>query len=64
MSKESSVGGGMYLLVQAAMLVLYYGGFAPNLPWWVVWFPTLFVVVILVFIIIIFIGILIVAVLN
>jgi hypothetical protein len=34
-------GGGVTLLAQVALLVLYYGGVYPNLPWWVVWFPYL-----------------------
>jgi hypothetical protein len=31
------------------MLVLYYGGILPLLPWWIVWFPSLIVIVILAF---------------
>jgi hypothetical protein len=34
-------GGGLWLLLQVALLVLYYGNIYPDLPWFVVWFPCL-----------------------
>jgi len=50
MSTEINLGGGLWLIVQVALLVLYYGGVYPSLPWWVVWFPSLLVVAVLVLI--------------
>ena len=32
---------GFWLPTQAVLLVLFYGGIMPNLPWWVVWLPSL-----------------------
>lgn len=37
-------GGGLWLLAQATLLVLHYGNIVQNLPWWVVWFPSLIAV--------------------
>jgi hypothetical protein len=36
-----TIFSGSFFLIQVVLLVLYYGGFVPLLPWWVVWFPTL-----------------------
>jgi hypothetical protein len=47
MADVTLIDGGWIILIQAAMLVLYYGGIFPNLPWWVVWFPFLVVAAIL-----------------
>lgn len=40
---KSSVTIGFWLPTQALLLVMHYGGFVSNLPWWVVWFPSLLV---------------------
>lgn len=53
-----SISISFWLPTQVALLVLFYGGFAPSLPWWVVWLPSLIIlaalgVVIAVFIIIV-----------
>lgn len=42
---SGELGGGFWLLAQVGLLVAYYGGFAPTLPMWVVWFPSLIVVI-------------------
>jgi len=34
---------GFWLPTQVLLLVLYYGGILPSLPWWIVWFPSLIV---------------------
>ena len=40
---KTNVSIGFWLPTQAALLVLFYGGIMPNLPWWVVWLPSLIV---------------------
>jgi hypothetical protein len=52
---EVSFGGGLWLVSQIALLVLYYGNVYPSLPWWVVWFPTLLLGVVIVIALVIFI---------
>jgi hypothetical protein len=47
----ASIGGAIIMIAQLALLVLHYGGsdaFGISwgaLPWWVVWFPLLFGIV-------------------
>jgi len=31
--------GGILIVMQIVLLVLYYGNILPMLPWWVVWMP-------------------------
>jgi len=40
---KTNVSIGFWLPTQATLLVLFYGGIMPNLPWWVVWLPTLII---------------------
>ena len=42
MSKQN-ITIGFWLPTQVALLILYYGGICPTLPWWLVWFPSLIV---------------------
>ena len=42
MSKQN-ITIGFWLPTQVALLILYYGGIYPTLPWWLVWFPSLIV---------------------
>lgn len=48
---SESFGGA--LLVQVALLVIYYG-FHIDLPWWVLWFPSLIIIGILAIVAILF----------
>ena len=57
-----SFGGGLTLIAQVFLLVLHYGNSNifgvvwGSLPWWIVWFPTLIsVVLVIIFLMIIFI---------
>lgn len=36
-----------YGIIQISLLILKYGGMIPNLPWWVMWMPTIIVGVII-----------------
>ena len=58
---EIHLGGAAWLITQAALLVAFYGGFAPLLPWWVVWFPTLFVIGVIGIVIVVFVVVIILA---
>jgi len=46
---DVSISGGGLLLLQVAILVLYYGTnvFSPSVPWWIIWLPTLIVLLII-----------------
>jgi hypothetical protein len=35
-----------FLILQSALLVLHYGNIV-NIPWWVAWFPTAIIIVVL-----------------
>lgn len=39
-----------YLITQTALLIIYYGGYNTNLPWFVVWFPSIIVIMALIII--------------
>lgn len=40
---KTNITIGFWIPTQVLLLVLYYGGILPSLPWWVVWFPSLIV---------------------
>lgn len=50
---KTNITIGFWLPTQAALLVLFYGGILPNLPWWVVWLPSLLVIASIVIILVI-----------
>ena len=41
--EKQNITIGFWLPTQVALLILYYGGICPTLPWWLVWFPSLIV---------------------
>jgi hypothetical protein len=41
--EKQNITIGFWLPTQVALLILYYGGICPTLPWWLVWFPSLLV---------------------
>jgi len=41
---EVNFGFGFWLIAQVALLVIHYGDIVANLPWWVVWFPSLLLI--------------------
>jgi len=47
-----SFGLGSWIFVQVVLFVIHYG-FDKTLPWWVLWFPTLIVGIIIAFVLII-----------
>ena len=41
---KTNITIGFWLPTQVILLVLYYGGILPSLPWWIVWFPSLIII--------------------
>jgi hypothetical protein len=58
---STNISIGLWLPTQAALLVLFYGGFIPTLPWWVVWLPSICLIAWIVIALIIMVGVLILA---
>lgn len=58
---KTNISIGLWLPTQVALLVLFYGGILPALPWWVVWLPSLLVIAFIVVALIILLIVLVLA---